>query len=148
MNSDFRDLLQAFADQRVRYLIVGGYAVIFHGQPRFTKDLDVWVEPTKENARLVAAALRQFGIPLIEVTEEDFAKEGTQFMVGRPPVAIDFLTTVPGLSFAQAWEKRIPDSEEGITVFYLGREDLKKAKKTAGRPVDLADLDELERNTP
>jgi hypothetical protein len=66
MNSDFKDLLQAFADHRVKYLIVGGQAVIFHGQPRFTKDLDVWVEPTPENARQLAAALRQFGIPLIE----------------------------------------------------------------------------------
>jgi hypothetical protein len=145
MNSDFKDLLQAFADHRVRYLIVGGQAVIFHGQPRFTKDLDVWVEPTPENARQLAAALRQFGIPLIEVTEEDFSREGTQFMVGTPPVAIDFLTSVPGLDFSEAWERRIADREDGLTLLYLCRADLKTAKKVAGRPIDLADLDELEK---
>jgi hypothetical protein len=119
--------------------------VIHHSQPRFTKDLDVWVEPTDANARRVAEALREFGIPLIEVTESDFARSGTQFMIGRPPTAIDFLTTVPGLDFGAAWENRVIDDEEGFPVLYLGKEDLKTAKRTAGRMVDLADLDELER---
>jgi len=146
MNSDFKDLLRAFAKHGVKYLIAGGYAVIHHTQPRFTKDLDVWVQPTMENARKVAAALREFGVPLIEVTEADFAQEGTQFMIGRPPSAIDFLTSIPGLRFDDAWLNHVTDEDEGFPVHYLGRGDLKTAKKKAGRAVDLADLEELERD--
>lgn len=145
MNSDFCDLLRLFAKHEVRYLIVGGYAVIHHAQPRFTKDLDLWVEPTQENAARVARALREFGVPLIEVTEEDFAQERTQFMIGRPPCAIDFLTSLPGLMFAAAWPNRVEVDDEGFIIFYLGREDLKNAKRHAGRMQDLADLEELER---
>lgn len=97
MNSDFKDLLRLFGVHEVRYLVVGGYAVSHHAQPRFTKDLDLWIEPSAENATRVAAALTEFGIPLVEGTEPDFAQEGLQFAVGMPPNQLDFLTTVPGI---------------------------------------------------
>lgn len=145
MNSDFCDLLLLFAKHEVRYLVVGGYAVIHHVQPRFTKDLDLWLEASVENASRVARALREFGVPLIEITEEDLARERTQFMIGRPPTAIDFPTSVPGLNFAEAWPNRVEVDDEGFTINYLGREDLKKAKRHAGRMQDLADLEELDR---
>ena len=146
MNSDFKDLLQSFAKHDVRYLIVGGYAVIYHAQPRYTKDLDLWLEPTAENAGKVARALREFGVPLIEITEDDFAHEGTQFMIGRPPNAIDFLTSVPGLTFASCWPNRSTTNDLGFETHYLGRENLISAKLFAGRHQDKADVEELLRD--
>ena len=145
MNSDFRDLLQILEKFNVRYLIAGGYAVIHHSQPRYTKDLDVWIEPSKENARSLMRAFADFGIPLIGVTECDFATPGTQFSIGVQPSELDFLTTIPGLSFSEAWENREESDQEGHPVLYLGRDDLITAKRTAGRHQDLADIEEIER---
>lgn len=145
MNSDFRELLQIFNDEGVRYLVVGGYAVIHHSQPRYTKDLDLWVEPTVENARRVASAFLKFGLPMAGVTQEDFATEGTQFFIGVPPCAFDFLTTISGLVFAEAWENRVASDEHGLPIWYLGKDDLISAKKSAGRLQDLADIEEIQR---
>ncbi len=145
MNSDFKELLHLFGVHEVRYLVVGGYAVSHHAQPRFTKDLDLWIEPTTGNAARVAAALHAFGIPLIEVTEVDFSQEGLQFAVGMPPTQLDFLTTVPGLEFARCWPRRELADINGISVSYVSKADLVIAKKTAGRAQDLADLEELQR---
>lgn len=145
MNSDFRDLLKCFAKHKVRYLVDGGYAVIHYTQPRFTKDLDVWLEPTTANARRSAVAMTEFGVPLIEITEADLAREGTQFLVGRSPVQIDFLTSIPPLKFADCWKRRKTSRQDDFSMHYLGLEDLKVAKQHAGRQVDLADLEEIER---
>lgn len=145
MNSDFKDLLRLFGVHEVRYLVVGGYAVSHHAQPRFTKDLDLWIEPSAENATRVAGALIEFGIPLVEVTESDFAQEGLQFAVGMPPSQLDFLTTVPGLQFDECWPERVIVNLGDIPVSYLSKNALIEAKKTAGRPQDLADLEELRR---
>ena len=145
MNSDFKDLLRLFADHEVAYLIVGGYAVAHHSQPRFTKDLDLWIEPSPENAGKVAAALREFGIPLIEVVESDFAQEGLQFAVGVPPSQLDFLTSIPGLVFRECWPERVAAKIGNISVFYVSRSALMVAKQTSARAQDLADLEELKR---
>ena len=146
MNSDFKDLLRLFAKHKVHYLIVGGYAVIHYTQPRFTKDLHVWIEPTPANAKRAAAAMQEFGIPLIEITEKDLATPGTQFVIGRSPVQIDFLTSIPPLDFAPCWKRRKTSRQEAFSLHYLSLEDLKKAKTHAARQVDLADLEEMERN--
>ncbi len=146
MNSDFKDLLQSLHEHEVKYLVVGGYAVIHHSQPRYTKDIDIWVCPSSDNAGKLMHAFQAFGIPLIELTEGDFATPGTQFSIGVPPCEIDFLTSVPGLNFSDAWEHRVSSDEHGFPVLYLGKDDLITAKKTAGRTQDLADIDELERN--
>lgn len=145
MNSDFKDLLRSFVEEEVRFLVVGGYAVIHYSQPRYTKDLDLWIEPTTENARKLMRAFRSFGLPLIGLEERDFAEPGTQFSVGVPPCEIDLLTSLPGLEFSPCWEERECSDEEGIPVPYLGKADLVTAKEKAGRPQDLADLDELQR---
>jgi hypothetical protein len=145
MNSDFKELLQIFNDEGVRYLVVGGYAVIHHSQPRYTKDLDLWVEPTVENARRVASAFLKFGLPMAGVSQEDFATEGTQFFIGVPPCAFDFLTAISGLDFTESWENRVESDEHGLPIWYLGRDDLISAKKSAGRLQDLADIEEIER---
>lgn len=145
MNSDFKDLLRLFAAHEVRYLIVGGYAAMHYSQPRFTKDLDLWLEPTTENATRVMRAFAEFGMPLIDVTPGDFARESFQYMVGRAPVLFDFLTSLPKMRFVTCWEKRVTDEGEGFPIHLLSRSDLIQAKKEAGRPQDLADLDEIRR---
>jgi len=145
MNSDFRDLLRSLHEYEVRYLVAGGYAVIHHSQPRYTKDIDIWLEPSAENARKLMRAFLKFGIPMIGVTEADFASPGTQFNLGVPPCAVDLLTTIPGLEFEVAWANRVISEENDFPIYYLGKADLIKAKKKAGRPQDLADLDELRR---
>jgi hypothetical protein len=145
MNSDFKELLQAFANHKVRYLVVGGYAVMHYSQPRFTKDLDLWLEPTPENAKRVMEAFAEFGMPLIDVTQADFAQESLQYMVGRAPVLFDFLTSLPQQHFAECWECHVTDLSEGFPIHYLAKESLLKAKKIAGRLQDLADIDEMER---
>lgn len=145
MNSDFRDLLRSLHECEVRYLVAGGYAVIHHSQPRYTKDIDIWLEPSAENARKLMRAFLKFGIPMTGVTEADFAAPGTQFNLGVPPCAVDLLTTIPGLEFGAAWANRVISEENDFPIYYLGKADLIKAKKKAGRPQDLADLDELRR---
>jgi hypothetical protein len=143
MNSDFKEPLSALNDQRVEYLIVGGYAVIFHTEPRFTKDLDIWVKPDPENASRLMVAFQQFGLPLIDIEEADFAVGGTQYMIGVPPVALDFLTSIGDLDFAACWKQRVRDDIDGIPVAYLGRDDLIKSKESTNRDQDCADLRKL-----
>ena len=145
MNSDFKDLLHAFNEAGVRYLIVGGYAVIHYSQPRYTKDLDIWVEPSAENARRLLVALGEFGAPLLDLSEDDFMVPGTQLSIGVAPSEIDILTAVPGLEFSPAWENRVLSDEQGLPIAYLSRPDLITAKQTAGRHQDLADIEELRR---
>ena len=103
MNQDFLDLLRAFIDHNVRFLIVGAYALAVHGRPRATGDLDVWVDATPENAAKIMSALEQFGAPTAQVSAEDFSRPGIVFQMGLPPVRIDVLTELTGLTFAEAW---------------------------------------------
>lgn len=145
MNQDFKDLLRLFAEHDVEYLIVGGYAVMHHAQPRYTKDLDLWIRPETGNARKVAKALTAFGVPLTEVTADDFAQEGLQFMIGIPPCAVDFLTTVEGIDFESAWDSRVQHLVDDVPVLYLSLCDLITTKQTVGRAQDLADIEELNR---
>lgn len=147
MNSDFKDLLQAFSEFEVEYLVIGGYAVIRYTQPRYTKDLDLWIGPSTENSERVMRAFKVFGIGLFGgVEKKDFASPGLMFSVGVPPVRIDFLTSVPPLEFRACWTRRETlANDHGISTHYLSKSDLIAAKQNAGRPQDLADLDELRR---
>src|SRR6266404_329825 len=105
--TDFRDLLRAFVDHDVRFLIVGAYALAVLGRPRATGDLDVWVDPTPENADRAYAALREFGAPLHDLTPRDLAHAGVVFQIGLPPLRIDVLTQISGVDFATAWPRRL-----------------------------------------
>ncbi len=146
MNSDFKDLLRIFSEENVEYLIVGAYAVIHYTQPRYTKDIDLWIKPSEENSWRVARAFARFGLPLIEVTREDFAHEGLQYVVGVSPCQIDFLTSLPGpFDFDTAWKTHSTGETDGFPVHFLGKADLIIAKQTAGRLQDLADIEELHR---
>ncbi|MCI0560748.1 MAG: nucleotidyltransferase [Nitrososphaera sp.] len=143
MNSDFKDLLKLFNDYHVRYLVIGGYAVIQYTEPRYTKDLDVWVSTERENARAVFEALREFGAPLAGMTEEDFTQEGHVYQLGVAPVRIDILMSVTGLTFEEAWGNRVEVDFEGILVMFISKQDLITIKLATGRPQDLIDVKKL-----
>jgi hypothetical protein len=143
MNSDFKDLLRVFNDGKVRYLVVGGYAVIKYTEPRYTKDLDVWVEASPRNAKAVFAALRKFGAPLVKITAADFAKEGCVYQMGRPPARVDVVTSIDGVQFAAAWLTRVASDFDGVPAPVISREHLLINKRAVGRPQDLVDLNIL-----
>jgi hypothetical protein len=127
-----------------RYLLVGGYAVAFHAQPRFTKDLDVWTDPDPANAPRVYEALRRFGAPLGELTTADLERPGTIFQIGVPPNRIDIVTAIDGVSFAEAWPDRAETTYGAQPVPVIGRRDLVRNKRASGRPQDVLDLKVLE----
>ena len=143
--ADFRDLLLEFVSAGVEFLVIGGHAVAHHGFVRATLDMDVLVRPTVENGARVVAALERFGAPLAAhgVTADDFARPGSVYQIGIPPVRIDILTSIAGVTFDEAWGTRSDGLVEGRTVAYIGREALIRNKRAAGRPKDLCDVDEL-----
>ena len=143
VNSDFTDLLKLFSDNNVRYLIIGGYAVIQYAEPRYTKDLDLWISTDTANAASVYAALRAFGAPLAGLTEDDFSEDGYFYQLGVPPVRVDILMGIPGLEFDQAWNKRVEIDFDGLMVSFISKEDLIAAKRASGRPQDLIDANTL-----
>ncbi len=143
VNSDFSDLLRLFNDNGVRYLIIGGYAFIQYAEPRYTKDLDLWISTDVRNAKAVYKALKEFGAPLAGLTEKDFAEEGYFYQMGVPPMRVDILMGIPGIAFEQAWERRKEVDFEGLVVFFISKEDLITAKRASGRPQDLIDADIL-----
>lgn len=143
MNQDFKDLLQAFRDERVRFLIIGGYAVIKHTEPRYTKDLDIWVSPDSENAQRVYRALSEFGAPLRELEPSDFTKDGYFFTMGLAPGRIDILFDLKELNFDECWERRVSARLAEIEIYYISRDDLILNKEAVGRLQDLADAEKL-----
>lgn len=144
MHSDFRDLLSAFNDQSVEYLVVGAHALAAHGHVRATKDLDLWVRPDPDNARRILAALKHFGAPLHDLTLQDLERPGLIFQIGVPPLRVDILTSVDGLEFPEAWIERMPASFAGLPVPVLSRAHLVRNKRASGRLQDLADVERLE----
>jgi Nucleotidyl transferase of unknown function (DUF2204) len=143
VNSDFSELLRLFNANGVRYLVVGGYAVIQHSEPRFTKDLDVWIATDKKNAAAIYAALRKFGAPLANLSEKDFAEEGYFYQMGNPPVRVDVLMGIPGVKFEDAWARRAEFPFDDLRVNFIAKEDLIVAKLASGRPQDLIDVENL-----
>jgi hypothetical protein len=143
VNHDFRDLFAALNAAEVRYLLVGGYAVAYHGRPRYTKDLDVWVEASADNAPRVLAALREFGAPLSGLSAEELARPGLIFQMGLPPNRIDLLTSIDGVDFAEAWAGRDETIYGDQRVPVIGKQHLIRNKRASGRPQDLLDVESL-----
>jgi hypothetical protein len=143
-NPDFRDLFAALNAARSRYLLVGGYALAVYAIPRFTKDIDIWIEPDGKNAPRVMDALRQFGAPLTGLTEADLAAPGTIFQIGVPPNRIDLVTSIDGVSFIEAWPARFDAQYGDVPITVIGRADLIRNKRAVGRPQDLVDATLLE----
>ena len=146
LNPDFRDILLALSDADVDFLVVGAYAVAVHGYPRATGDLDIWVRADKTTAPRVIRALASFGAPMHEISEEDFASPAIVFQIGVPPSRVDILTEILGVDFDAAWKNRVQVTIDGIGFSVIGRSDLIESKKSAGRPKDLADIAELEKD--
>jgi hypothetical protein len=143
MNSDFKELLQYLNENQVKYLIIGGFAVIKYTEPRYTKDIDIWVEASEKNAKLLFKALDKFGAPLDNLTADDLAHPGTLFIMGVPPNRVDIITRLKGLRFSSAWKKRVISKVRNLELCFISKEDLIKAKQLAGRPQDLIDLRNL-----
>jgi len=144
VNRDFSDLFAALNAAGAEYLVVGGYALAVHAAPRFTKDLDVWVNPTPENAARVHAALARFGAPLGELTAADLATAGIVFQIGLPPNRIDVLTAIDGVSFPEAWPERLETAFGEQPVRIIGKRHLVQNKRATGRPQDRLDAELLE----
>ena len=146
MYQDYKDLLSVFHAHGVKYLVVGGFAVIYHSQPRFTRDMDLFIKADAENAKAVYAALAEFGASLQDIRPEEFADPNSFFRFGRDPKGFDVLPTIPGVDFDAAWEKRIEvliDPASGLKANFISAADLLASKLASGRPQDLADADAI-----
>jgi len=144
LNEDYRDMLRALCEEKVRFILVGAYALAAHGYPRATMDIDIWVMPSPRNADAVFRALRRFGTPLHNLTKEDLQQDGTVFQIGVAPRRIDILTTASGLQFEEAYRRSLSVNIEGVEVPVLSVEDLIRNKRASGRTKDLADAEALE----
>ena len=140
---DFKELLALFNDHRVSYLIVGGYALAFHGAPRFTGDLDIFIKPDHENASRIVAALDAFGFASLGLTESDFEQSDQVIQLGVAPVRIDLITTITGVSWDEAFAGKVVSSYGDVPVHYIGRQQFVLNKRATGRKRDLADLEAL-----
>jgi hypothetical protein len=145
MNLDFRELLLAFNDAKVEYLIVGAHALAAYGHVRATKDLDIWVRPSRQNAERVMNALTLFGAPLNEVSASDLTQPGVIFQIGLPPLRIDLITSIDGVEFADAWRDRFHSIFGDVPASIISRRHLIVNKKAVGRLQDLADVERLEK---
>jgi len=146
LNPDYRDILSAFADAGVEYLVIGAYALAAHGHPRATGDFDLWVRPTPDNAERVITALSAFGAPLTDVSREDFEAPDTVFQIGVSPRRIDILTTIEGVRFDDAWPERMKIVVEDVPVSVIGREHFIRNKEALGRSQDRADVERLRKD--
>lgn len=144
INRDFEEMFCALSDAGVEFLVVGAHAVMFYAEPRYTKDLDIWVRPTPENAERVITALRQFGAPLADLSAGDLSVEGTIFQIGIEPNRIDVTTGIDGVDFDRAWPSRVDSHYGSAQISILGKDELRKNKRATGRPQDLLDLGRLQ----
>ena len=143
-NSNFKDLLSALNGCGAKYLVVGGYAVMLYTEPRYTKDLDIWIEPSPDNALRVFRALAEFGAPLAGIHAEDFALPDLIYQLGMPPSRVDILTSISGVDFEDAWGRRKKAEFGDIQTMFISLGDLIMNKRTTGRTTDLADCERLE----
>jgi hypothetical protein len=152
LNSDFSDLLRAFLNAGVDFLVVGAHALSVHDRPRATKDLDVWIRPTPDNAARAWRALAAFGAPLDLLTVEDLIDEDTVYQIGVAPIRIDVLTSITGVTFDEAWPNRIEVERDGMVVPIIGAEEFLKNKEATGRDQDIVDArrvrERLEHDVP
>ena len=142
-NSHFKDLLKALNGCGAKYLVVGGYAVMLYTEPRYTKDLDIWIEPSPDNALRVFRALAEFGAPLAGIHAEDLGAPDLIYQLGMPPSRVDILTSISGIDFADAWGRKTTAEFGDVQTTFIGLGDLITNKRTTGRTSDLADCERL-----
>jgi hypothetical protein len=143
VTKDFEELFACLNARSVNALIVGGHAVAFHAKPRFTKDIDLFVEPTADNAQRLLLALKDFGFGDVDLSIEDFTTPGRVVQLGVAPNRVDLVTAIDGVTFAEAWAGRASGRFGPVPVFYLGKAELVRNKRATGRTQDLADLETL-----
>ncbi|HSB77973.1 MAG TPA: hypothetical protein VLM91_04245 [Candidatus Methylomirabilis sp.] len=143
VQQDFRDLLELFNKHKVDYIIVGAYALGFHGAPRYTGDLDVFVRPDPVNARNIMQALQDFGFGSVGLTAADFEEGGRIVQLGFPPVRVDIITSITGVSWEQARSGRVRGQFGDVVVHYISRDDFIANKRALGRKKDMADLEAI-----
>jgi hypothetical protein len=141
--SDFKEFLKLLNVHQVEYLLIGGYAVGYHGYPRATADMDIWVAINPSNAQRIVIVLKEFGFDLPELSAELFLKEWQIIRMGVPPIRIEIATTVTGVNFNECFAERVVDTLDGIEVSLISLKHLKLNKKACGRHRDLADLENL-----
>lgn len=143
LNQDFKEFLQSLNDNNVRYLVIGGYALAFHGHPRYTKDLDIWIGMEGDNAAKIIQALDDFGFASLDLKAEDFLEPDTVIQLGYPPSRIDLLIGLKGAVFDECYANRQVELIDGVQVNVIDGANLVRLKREAGRPQDLADIDNL-----
>ena len=143
---DFKELLELFNEQKVEYIIVGAHALAYHGVPRYTGDLDILVRPKKDNARRILTALADFGFGAAGLNEEDFSEIGKITQLGYPPVRIDLITSLTGVSWNEVFSNKSQGTYGGVPVNYIGRDQLILNKRLTRRKKDLSDLEALNEN--
>jgi Nucleotidyl transferase of unknown function (DUF2204) len=142
-SQDFKEFVELLIKHKVEYLIVGGYAVGVHGHPRYTGDLDIWLNPTTENARSILAAVNEFGFSSSKLSIDDFTKVGNVIQLGYPPLRIDLLTDIDGVTFTDSYKNRKEVEIDDLFVNFIGYSELLKNKKESGRPRDIDDINNL-----
>jgi hypothetical protein len=146
IQKDFKELLELFNVHKVEYIVVGGYALAFHGAPRFTGDIDLPVKPDGKNARRILAALNDFGFGSLNLGESDFTRQGSVVQLGVPPVRIDIITSLTGVDWDKAQAGKVPGDYGGTKASFLGKKEFILNKKATGRKKDLADIEALGEN--
>lgn len=143
LNRDFKEFIKSLNDNSVQYLVIGGYAVAFHGHPRYTKDLDIWIQVSHENASRLVKAIRDFGFESLGLKESDFMSTDQVIQLGFPPNRIDLIARADGIDFNACYPSRMAIEIEDVRVNFIDLENLKKNKRASGRHQDLADLENL-----
>ena len=145
LNEDYKEMLQILLEEKVKFIVVGAYALSAHGYPRATGDIDIWIEPTSDNSKKLMRSLTRFGAPLFDVNEEDFTKEGIIFQIGVAPRRIDIITAIDGVEFLSAYAHKLGIFVEEMSIPVLSLEDLIKNKESTGREKDSVDAKMLKK---
>lgn len=148
LSKDLREFVELLNSNAVEYLVVGGFAVAWHGYARFTADIDLLIRPDRKNAELIVKTLRDFGFASLAISAEDLARPDQIVQLGVKPNRIDLITSIAGVTFEAAWESRRPGTLDGLPVLYIGRDALIRNKESAGRPQDIADAQRLRERPP
>jgi hypothetical protein len=146
IQQDFKELLELLNAHNVEYVIVGAYALAFHGVPRFTGDIDILIKPDSNNTKNILAALKEFGFGSLDLNESDFNAPDKVVQLGVAPVCIDLITSLTGVSWQRAYSTKVAGTYGDLKVYYLSRDELISNKKTLGRKKDLADIEALEKD--
>ncbi|MHB8206573.1 nucleotidyltransferase [Mucilaginibacter sp.] len=143
LDKDFEDFVFLLNKYDVNYMIIGGYALAFHGRPRHTGDLDIWIDISEENAQKMFSAINEFGLESLGLTTEDFLEKGIITQIGYPPLRIDILNEIDGVEFNEAYQNKLIIDIDGLPISYISLDDLIKNKQVSGRQRDLSDVSEL-----